>query len=118
MAEEQEAEFISFHRNIENTSTSGMIHTEQLLSTDRRTQMSEKTRKHPRNWVGQKEKEKEGIRTGPAPQGGSCEGEKVPALWEVSSPVGRSAWMEGEFQSLIGQRSNRFVEGKTESNLH
>ena len=55
-----------------------MIHTEQLLSTDRRLQMSEKTRKPPHNRVGQKEKEKEGIRTGPASRSGSCEGGKTP----------------------------------------
>ena len=55
MAEEYEAEFTALHRNIENTSISAMIHTEQLLSTDRRPQMSEKTRKCPRNQVGQRE---------------------------------------------------------------
>ena len=68
MAEEQEGEFTSFHRNIENIPTSGTIHKEQLLSTDRRPQTSKKTIKPPCNQVGQKGKEKEEIRTGPVPR--------------------------------------------------
>ena len=55
---------------------------------------------------------------GPVPHGGSCEEGNVPAPWEVSSLVGRSAWKEGELQSLRGGSSNQFVEGKTKSNLH
>ena len=81
--------------DIENTYTSRIIHTEQLLSADRRPQMSEKTRKPPCNWVGQKKKEKEGIRVGPASQGESSEGGKVPAPWEGSSPAEKLDWMEG-----------------------
>ena len=68
MAEEQEGEFTSFHRNIEDISTSGTIHREQLLSADRRPQTPKKTIKPPCNQVGQKEKEKEEIRMGPAPR--------------------------------------------------
>ena len=78
MAEEKETRFTSLHRSIENTSTGGMIHTEQLLHSNIRPQMSKKTRKPPCNWVGQKEKEKERIKMGPEPQGGSCEGGKLP----------------------------------------
>ena len=36
---------------------------------------------------------------GPAPQGESCEGGKVPAPRDVSSPSRRSSWMEGELQN-------------------
>lgn len=43
MVEEQEAEFTSLQRNIENTSTGGMIYTEQLLSADRGPQIDNKT---------------------------------------------------------------------------
>ena len=95
MAEEQEAEFTFFHRNIENTSE--MIHTQQLLSTDGRHQIYETTRKTPHNRVGQKEKETEGIRMGPTPQGGSCEAGKLPAPWEISSLSGGQAWTKGKF---------------------
>lgn len=56
MAEKQEVEFASVHRNNENISTSGMNHTEQLLSTNRRRQMHKKIRKSSHNWVGQKKK--------------------------------------------------------------
>lgn len=35
MAEKQEVEFACVHRNNENISTSGMNHTEQLVSTNR-----------------------------------------------------------------------------------
>ena len=111
-------EFTFTSKNIENTSTSGTIHPEQLLSTDRRPQTSKKTSNPPHNWVAQKEKEKEAIWVGPAPQGESCEGENVPAPWEGSSPAERLGWMEGELQSLRGESSNQFVEGKMESNMH
>ena len=69
MADEQEAEFTFFHRNIENTSTSEMVHTKQLLSADRRCQIYETTRKTPHNRVEQKEKETEGIRNGACTSG-------------------------------------------------
>ena len=84
-------EFTFSYKNIKNTSTSRTIHTEHLLNADRRPQTSERARKPPRNWVGQRKKKTKGIGTGPVPQGGSCEGGKVPALWKVSSPAGRSA---------------------------
>ena len=56
MVEEQEAELASLHRNIDNASTIGTIHTEQLLSTNRRPQPSKKARKAPHNRIGQKER--------------------------------------------------------------
>ena len=43
-----------------------------------------KTRKCPHNWIGQKSKEKEGIRMGPAPQGGNCKGGIFPILGKSS----------------------------------
>ena len=76
-----------------------MIHTEQPLRADRRPQMSKKTRKPPNKRVGQTEKEKEGNRLRPVPQGGICEGGNVPPTWEVSSPVGSSAWTECSFRA-------------------
>lgn len=45
MVEEQDMEFIFSHKNVENVSTSGMIHAEQLLNANRRPQVSTKTRK-------------------------------------------------------------------------
>lgn len=69
MAEKQEVEFASVHRNNENISTSGMNHTEQLVSTNRKLWMPKKTRKSSHNWVGEKKKKEKGIRVGPMPQG-------------------------------------------------
>ena len=46
MVEDLEAEFTFFYRKIENSPTSGMIHTQQLLITDRRPLMSVKTKKN------------------------------------------------------------------------
>ena len=71
-------ELTSFHKHIQNTSSSGTICTEHLLNTGRRPQTSERARKPPHNQVGEKKKEKEkGVGMGPVPQGGSCEGGKV-----------------------------------------
>ena len=55
---------------------------------------------------------------GPAPRGGSCEGGKVPTFWEVPSRAGRSAWTEGELQSLKGECGYQCAEGRMESDLH
>ena len=46
------------HKYMKNTSTCGMIHTEQLQNAGRRPQTSERARKSSCNWVGQKKKEK------------------------------------------------------------
>ena len=46
------------HRYIKNTSTCGTTPTEHLLNAGRRPQTSQKARKSPCNWVGQKKKEK------------------------------------------------------------
>ena len=106
------------HRYIKNTSTSGMIHTEHLLNAVR-SLTSERARKPLCNQVGQKKKErkkkKKGIRMGPVPQGGSCEGGKV--LHPGKSPHQRGD-QPGWRGSLGGEHSNRFVEGKMESDLH
>ena len=92
--------FTSLHRNIENTPVSETIQTKQLPSTNRRPQASEKARKPPCNWAGQKEKEKEGIRMGPVPRGGICEGGKFSTSWEGASPSEKVHWMEREFWCL------------------
>ena len=49
------------------------------------------------------------------PQGGSCEGGNVPTALEVFLST-RSAWTDGEFQSLRGESNNQSVEGVTVSN--
>ena len=45
------------HRYSRNTSTRGTAPTEHLLNAGRRCQTSQKARKSPRTWVGQKKKE-------------------------------------------------------------
>ena len=69
-----------------------MICTEHLLNTDKRPQLSKRARKAQCNQVGQKKNETKNERErhwmGPVPQGGSCEGGKVPVPWEVFSPAG------------------------------
>ena len=99
MAEEQKVELTFPHKNMKNTSTSGTVHTEHLLNAGRRPQTSKKVRKHPDNWLGQKEKEKERNRHRACSRGESSEGGKVPTPWEVPSPVGRSTWMEGNIRA-------------------
>ena len=46
------------HKYIRNTSACGTTPTEHLLNAGRRPQTSQKTRKSPRTWVGQKKKGK------------------------------------------------------------
>ena len=46
------------NKYIKNTSTCGTTPTEHLLNAGRRSQTSQKARKSPRTWVGQKKKEK------------------------------------------------------------
>ena len=69
MAEKQEVEFACVHRNNENISTSGMNHTEQLVSTNRKLRMPKKTRKSSHNWVGEKKKKKKESEWGLCPRG-------------------------------------------------
>ena len=59
MAEEQDVELIISHKYIKNTSTSRTVCTEHLLNASKRYQTSERARKPPCNWVGQKKKRKE-----------------------------------------------------------
>ena len=65
------------HKHIRNTSKCGTTPTEHLLNAGRRPQTSQKARKSPHTWVGQKKKRDKGIGMGPAPLGGSYEGGKV-----------------------------------------
>ena len=46
------------HKYIKNISTCGTTPTEHLLNAGRRPQTSQKARKYPHTWVGQKKKEK------------------------------------------------------------
>ena len=46
------------HKYIKNTSKCGTAPTEHLLNAGRRPQTSQKARKSPRAWIGQKKKEK------------------------------------------------------------
>ena len=50
------------HKYIKTTSTCGTTPTEHLLNAGRRPQTSQKARNSPRTWVGQKKKEKTGIK--------------------------------------------------------
>ena len=100
MLEDQETELTFLCRNIENTSTSRKIYTEQLLSAVSKSQTSEKPRKSPYNQVGQKEKEREGNRKGSVPWEVSCEGGKVSTPCEGSSPEDKLDWVEGKFWSI------------------
>ena len=47
------------HKYIKNTSTCGTTPTEHLLNAGRRPQTSQKARKSPHTWVGQKKKKKQ-----------------------------------------------------------
>ena len=115
-------ELTSSHKYIKNTSTCGTLLTEHLLNAGRRPQTSERARKSPCNWVGQKKEEKlkreKGTMMGPEPLGGSCERRNVSTPWEIPSLVGRSVGMEGELWSLGEECSNWFAEGKMERNVH
>ena len=110
-------ELISFHRYIKNTYTSGMICTEHLLNIDKRPQLSKRARKAQHNEVGQKNKETKNKRErhwmGPVSRGGSCEGGKVPASWEVFSPV-----QTGVTEGISRDRGKTPVCGGQESYLH
>ena len=66
------------HKYVKNTSTRGMIHTENLLNPCKRPLDADRAGKTPYNRVGQKKK---GSGTGPVPLplGGSWERRKVPA---------------------------------------
>ena len=74
---------LPLHKYIKNTSACRKAPTEQILNPGRGPQTSKKARKSTHNWVGQKKKRKKkknrekGIRLGPAPLVGSCEGGKV-----------------------------------------
>ena len=61
------------HKYIENTSTCGTIHTENLLNTDKRPQDYDRARKASRNQIQQKKEENEvkGSEMGTAPQEGA-----------------------------------------------
>ena len=49
---------LPLNKYIKNTSTCGTTPAEHPVNADRRPQASQKARKYPRTWVGQKKKEK------------------------------------------------------------
>lgn len=65
---------------VQNTLTHGTVCTEYLLNTGRRPQTSDRARKPPHNRLGErKERERERSGNKTVPQGGGCEGGKVPS---------------------------------------
>ena len=72
----------------------------------------------PRNQLGQKQKDKKGIRTGPAPPGGSWKGGKVPPPWEAPSRAGTLAGTQGEPRRLGGERGGQLAAARTEREPH
>ena len=103
--------------------TCGRIHKETLLNAAKRSQDSDRAGKSSRNWVGQKKKKKkkkdeQRIVSGSAPLGENHERRKVPAPWEVSSLVQRSARTDREHQSLRGEHNCWFTVCKIETDLH
>lgn len=97
------------------------IQTKQLPSTNRRSQASEKARKPPCNWAGQR-KRKRRNQDGACAQGRICEGGKFSTSWEERLTIPEKVhWIEREFWCLKrGRRGNSkgLVEGKMRSNLH
>lgn len=84
-------------------------------NSHRRPQTSPKDLK-PSAYLGRtKRKGKEEFRMRPAPLGGSCEGRKFPTPLEVSSPVERSYWTEGDYWSLRGRAATGLWKAKIES---
>ena len=59
MAEQEDAEFISPHKYIKNTSTNGTVLTEHLQNISRRLQTPKRTRKIPLQLGRMKERKKE-----------------------------------------------------------
>ena len=66
-----------------------------------------------------RQKKDKRIGTGPAPWGGSCEGENVSTHKEAPSLVETGGWrVGGKLRSHGGERSNRGAEGKAERFRH
>ena len=121
MAEElRRGDHLPPHKYIKNTSACGTTPTEHLLNAGRRPQTSQKGRKSPRTWVGQKKKEK--IRK--KNWDGTCTSGRE--LWRRKSfhTLGRNCtggdgeWVGGKLRSHGGERSNRGAEGKAVRFLH
>ena len=94
------------------------LHVKQFLqNAGSRPLASKKASQSPQNEAGQKTKIKKRQRIlgqGPAPQGRSCEGEKVSTL------SGTLSWVGGreELQNLRGEHSNNCLGGKMERIPH
>ena len=113
MAEEKDMEITFLPTNTSKI----YLHVEELLlNMGRRPQTSQKARKSPHTWVGQKKTEKNRVKrigTGPASLGGAVKEEKFPHTrkplhWWRQGVVGRKLRSHG------GERSNRGAEGKAE----
>ena len=94
-----------------------------LLNAEKRPQDSDRARKSPCNWVGQKKKEKEKrnwVRKGHRTCAPSLElGKKKSSCILESLPTGReSNWDRGGTQSLRGEHSNQYEAIKTKTILH
>ncbi|KAI4548019.1 hypothetical protein MG293_000349 [Ovis ammon polii] len=83
--------------NVENTS--GKIHTEQLLSIDRRPQISEKTRKLPCNQERTKGRRKRSNQYCVCPREADVKEEMYPQLWKSSYQQDQPGQM-GNFRAL------------------
>ena len=106
------------HKYIRNTSTCGTTPTEYLLNAGRRPQTSQKARKSPRTWVGQKKKERQKNREGTCPSGRELWRRKT--FHTIGSPFtgGDGGVAGGKLQSHGGERSNRGAEGEAERFPH
>ena len=106
------------HKYIRNTSTCGTTPTEHLLNTGRRPHTSQKARKPPHTWVGQKKKQRQKNRYGTCTSGRELWRRK--GFHTLGSPfAGRDCgWRRGELWSHGGERSNRGAEGKAERFPH
>ena len=80
------------HKYIRNKSICGTTLTEHLPNAGIRPQTSQKVRKSPRTWVGQKKKQRQKNRDGTAPQEGAVREEMFP---HTRKPLhGRGLWWE------------------------
>ena len=121
MVEQQDVKLTSFHNNNKNTSTCGMIHTENLLNTakDLRILIEQENSDETRQDKRKKETKKESV-MGPAHIGGRRELGKETSSCPLGSPspAGMSPGTEEELWGLRGKHDNPSVAVKIEIVLH
>ena len=93
-------EFISPHKYIKNTSTNGIILTEQMLNISRWLQSPKRKRKIP--WQAGRKK-KRGIRKGAVPLARCWRWGKVPTLSKTPLRWGNQLGQKGTFPGIEGQ---------------